>query len=39
MLDTAYGKFVGAKFASIVFCGGDVCGDCGGSGAGAGVSD
>ena len=39
MLDTAYEKFTGAKFASIVFCGGNVCGDCGGGGAGVGVSD
>ena len=39
MLDTAYEKFTGAKFASIVFCGGDVCGDCSRGGVGAGVSD
>lgn len=39
MLDTAYEKFTGAKFASIVFCGGNVRGDCGWGGAGAGVSD
>lgn len=39
MLDTAYEEFNGAKFAPIVFCGGDVRGNCGGSGAGTGVSD
>ena len=26
MLDTVYEKFIGTKFTSIVFCGGDVCG-------------
>ena len=39
MLDTAYEEFTGAKFASIVFCGGNVRGNCGGGGVGAGVSD
>ena len=32
-------RFTGAKFASIVFCSGDVCGDSGWGGAGAGLSD
>ena len=39
MLDTAYEKIAGAKFAPIVFCSGNVRGDCDRSGAGVGVSD
>ena len=34
-----HGKFAGAQFASIVFCGGDVRGNSGWGGAWIGVSD